>query len=416
MQDWLREMPIAEITGRAVAIPLKRSTRMSTRALTERQFLLVEVRDTDGVAGIGYSYAGTVGGRLLVDAVHDLLAPVVLREDADDLPGLWRRMYQESLLIGRRGGMLRAISAVDIALWDLRAKRCDEPLARLLGGNTARRLPAYASGGYYRVEDGTASVAVQDEIRASQELGFRDHKIKVGGLSVAEDAERVAAAIEAISGRGRLALDANNAYGTVAEALRAVREFERAAGSAGLWWFEEPLSPENVTGHAELAATIETPIATGEIHQTRWDFARLIEQRAADILQPDVGVVGGVSEFLRIAHAAESFDLPIAPHWHANLHAQLTAALPGTLTIEYFELANDIYNFEALVTEESRLRIEDGHIALSERPGIGIEFDEQAVAGYEIHRGQRTVDLRGVTAVSAPRGNQRSSALPGGRA
>jgi len=381
-------MPIAQVTARAVAIPLGRSTRMSTRTLSERHFLLVEVSDTDGATGIGYSYAGTVGGRLLADAVTDVLAPVVLGGDAEDLPGLWRHMYQESLLIGRRGAILRAISAVDIALWDLRAKRCGEPLARLLGGTTARPLPAYASGGYYRPDDGPPSAAVQDEIAGSRQLGFRDHKIKVGGLPVAEDAERVAAAIEAIGGRGRLALDANNAYASAAEALRALRAFERAAGGAGLWWFEEPLSPENVAGHAELAATAETPIATGEIHQTRWDFARLIEGHAADILQPDVGVVGGVSEFLRIAHTAESFDLPIAPHWHANLHAQLAAALPGTLTIEYFDLAADIYNFEAIVSEESRLRVEHGQIALSERPGIGIELDEAAVARYELPRDQ----------------------------
>ena len=211
-------------------------------------------------------------------------------------------------------------------------------------------------------------------------------------MPVAEDAERVEAAIETIGGQGRLALDANNAYRTVAEALRALREFERAAGPGGLWWFEEPLSPEDVTGHAELAATAETPIATGEIHQTRWDFARLIERRAADILQPDAGVVGGVSEFLRIAHAAESFNLPIAPHWHANLHAQLAAALPGTLTIEYFVLANDVYNFEALVTEESRLQVVDGRIALSERPGIGIELDDDVVARYELTRDEPGVD------------------------
>ena len=393
-------MAIAHVNARAVAIPLQRSTRISTRTLSERHFLLVEVRDSDGAAGIGYSYAGTLGGRLLVDAVYDVLAPVVLGSDGEDLPGLWRRMYQESLLIGRRGAMLRAVSAVDIALWDLRAKRCGEPLARLLGASITRPLPAYASGGYYRPDDGSPAESVTAEIRASQQRGLCDHKIKVGGLSVAEDAARVAAAIQTIDGRGRLALDANNAYPTVAEALRAAREFERAAGSAGLWWFEEPLSPDNIAGHAQLAATLETPIATGEIHQTRWDFAQLIERHAADILQPDVGVVGGVTEFLRIAHTAESFDLPIAPHWHANLHAQLAAALPGTLTIEYFDLANNIYNFEALVTEESRLQITDGQIVLSDRPGIGIEFDEPAVSGYAIDPGATD---GAVPAVTIPR-------------
>jgi L-alanine-DL-glutamate epimerase-like enolase superfamily enzyme len=379
-------MSITDITARAVAIPLKRSTRMSTRTLKERHFLLVEVRDDEGATGMGYSYAGTLGGPLLADVVRDVLTPVIRDRDTidDDIPTLWRRMYQESLLIGRRGAVLRAIRAVDIALWDLRARRCGQPLAQLLGGSTRRPLPAYASGGYYRPGDGTPADAVAAEIAASREVGFADHKIKVGGLPVDQDAERVAAAIEAIGGRGRLALDANNAYPTVAEALRAARAFEHAAGPAGLWWFEEPLSPENVAGHAELAAALETPIATGEIHQTRWDFAQLIERRAADILQPDVGVAGGVTEFLRIAHTAETFDVPIAPHWHANVHAHLAAALPGTLALEYFELADDIYNFEALLTEDSRLRVRGGHIVLRDRPGTGIELDDDAVARYEL--------------------------------
>jgi L-alanine-DL-glutamate epimerase-like enolase superfamily enzyme len=388
-------MPIVHVTARAVAIPLKDSTRMSTRALNERHFLLVGVVDGDGATGVGYSYAGTLGGQLLAAAVREVLAPLVVGSDSDDIQGLWQCMYHESLLIGRRGALLRAISAVDIALWDLRAKRCGVPLAHLLGGSTSRPLPAYASGGYYRPSDGHPPEAVTAEIVANQELGFTDHKIKVGGLPVAEDTERVAAASAAIGGRGRLALDANNAYATVAEALRAARAFERAAGATGLWWFEEPLSPDNIAGHAELARTLETPIATGEIHQTRWDFAELIKARAADILQPDVGVVGGITEFLRIAHTAESFDLPIAPHWHANLHAHLAAAVPNTLTVEYFNLDNYVYNFEALLTERSRLRIDDGRIVLSERPGIGVEFDEQAVVRHELDADERVIQPAG---------------------
>ena len=376
-------MTIIDVHARAVAIPLKQPTRMATRALSERHFVLVEVRDHDGAVGGGYAYAGTGGSRLLAAMVREALAPVVLADQTGDIGVLWERMYQESLLVGRRGAALRALSAVDIALWDLRAKRCGVPLAVLLGGSL-RPLPAYASGGYYRPEPASAADAVAAEIAANRDRGFSDHKIKVGGLSIDADAERVLAAVDAIAGSGRLALDANNAYRTVPEALRAARAFERAAGAAGLWWFEEPLSPEQVAGHAELARVLETPIATGEIHQTRWDFARLIAERAADILQPDAGVVGGVTEYMRIAHTAESFDLPLAPHWHANLHAHLAAAVPGTLTIEHFELGTDVYNFEALLTEETRLRFADGHVILGDRPGIGIEFDPDAVLRHDI--------------------------------
>ncbi len=381
MQDSGAPVTIARVHARAVAVPLRRPTRISTRVLGARHFLLVEVCDDAGVTGSGYAYAGTNGGPLLATAVRDVLAPVVLDGGADDIPGVWARMYQESLLIGRRGALVRAISAVDIALWDLRARQLGVSLAVLLGGAAPTAVPAYASGGYYR-PDGDPADAVRAEIAAHRGLGFRDHKIKVGGLTVAEDADRVAAAIAAIEGTGRLALDANNAYRTVDEALRAARAFERAAGPAGVWWFEEPLSPEDVAGHAELARTLETAVATGEIHQTRWDFRRLIEQRAADILQPDAGVLGGVSEYLLVANAAACHDVPIAPHWHANLHAQVSAALPHTLAVEYFDLADDIYNFETLVTEDTRLRVADGHVLVSDRPGIGIELDEEAVARY----------------------------------
>ncbi|MFS8497336.1 MAG: mandelate racemase/muconate lactonizing enzyme family protein [Micromonosporaceae bacterium] len=376
-------MTITHVRARAVAIPLERETSISTRRLAERHYLLVEV-GTAGGAGVGYCYAGTAGGRLLAAAVEELLLPVLRDAPADDIGGLWERMYQETLLVGRRGALLRAISAVDIALWDLRAKACGVPLAVLLGGSVARPVPAYASGGYYRPDDGPPEEAVAREITRNREAGFTDHKIKVGGLSVEQDAARVAAAVRAMEGQGRLALDANNAYRTPEEALRAARAFERAAGDVGVWWFEEPLPPDDIDGHAQLARMLETPVATGEIHQTRWEFAQLIRCRGADVLQPDAGVLGGVTEWLRVAQAAATFALPVAPHWHANLHAHLVAATPNATVVEHFELAKDIYNFERLLTEDSRLQVRDGAIHLSDRPGIGIEFDERVVKRYEL--------------------------------
>src|SRR5262249_60094386 len=200
---------------------------------------------------------------------------------------VWGGRWEEGVVAGGGGPLLRRIGAVDSGLWDRRAKACGVPLAVRLGGSIRRPVPAYASGGYYRPDDGPYEQAVVREIAVNQRAGFADHKIKVGGLPLEQDAARVAAAIETIAGRGRLAIDANNAYPSVSEALRAVRAFERAAGQDGLWWFEEPLSPDNIAGHAQLARALETPVATGEIHQTRWEFAQLIERHAADVLQPD---------------------------------------------------------------------------------------------------------------------------------
>jgi L-alanine-DL-glutamate epimerase-like enolase superfamily enzyme len=378
-------MTITDVRARAVAVPLKRTARMSTRVLSDRHYLLVEVTTDDGTKGLGYSYAGTSGGEVLASSV-DLFEPVLSAADETDILGLWDRLYQETLLTGRRGAVIRALSAVDMALWDANAKRAGVPLAVLLGGTIARPIPAYASGGYYRPEDGPWETVVAAEIERNRSQGFRDHKIKVGGLSVEEDAKRVKAAIDAIDGTGRLGLDANNAYRSVPEAVRAARAFERAAGDVGLWWFEEPLSPDDNAGHAALASQIETTVATGEIHQTRWEFRDLIERGGADILQPDAGVLGGVSEWLRVVRTAETFGIQVAPHWHANIHAQLAAAAPNCVVIEHFMLDKDIYNFEELLTPASRLVVEGGAAVLGDRPGIGLEFDEDVVRRYELSR------------------------------
>jgi L-alanine-DL-glutamate epimerase-like enolase superfamily enzyme len=376
-------MLISHVAARLVRVPVARPTRMATRVLRQRDYVLVTIR-ADGVEGVGYCYAGTSGGEVVREAIRSDLAAVLVGADAEDIAGTWDRMYQETLLSGRRGAVLRAMSAIDVALWDLLGQRCGLPLAVVLGGGRGP-VAAYASGGYYRPEDHvTAAEQVAAEIRDNQGRGFADHKIKVGGLAPELDAERVAAAAGVIGGGGRLALDANNAYRTVKETLRAVRMFQDAAGPTELWWIEEPLAPDDIAGHAELARRLETPVATGEIAQTRWEFRALIEQQAADILQPDAGVLGGVSEWMRAARTAESFGITVAPHWHANLHVHLAAAAPNCIAVEHFALEKDIYNFETLVTPQTRLQVRDGTLSVPDRPGLGIEFDPAQVQKFTV--------------------------------
>jgi L-alanine-DL-glutamate epimerase-like enolase superfamily enzyme len=158
-------------------------------------------------------------------------------------------------------------------------------------------------------------------------------------------------------------------------AVEALRPYD-------IWWIEEPFAPDDVTNHSLLAARSPIPIATGEIESTRWGFAQLVNQRAAHILQPDACVAGGITEWRRIAALAASHDIPIAPHWHANLHAQLAAATPNCITTEYFALSEGIYNFEALVANP--VTVEDGRILLDRAPGIGIELDWDAVNYHSI--------------------------------
>lgn len=378
-------MKIQAVKATAVRIPVERPTRMSNRLLDKRDYVLVEITAENGTTGVGYTYSGTSGGGLVAEAIDELLAPMLVGGDADDIVHHWRRLYQETLMLGRRGIVVRGISALDLALWDLSGKRRDTPLAALLGAGVDR-VPAYASGGYYRPDEGDWVPAVRKEIRLNASLGFSDHKIKVGGLSLREDAARVAAAVEEAGPDGRVALDCNNAYRNVMEAMQAIRAFEAAAGQRGLWWIEEPLAADDIEGHAELNRRTTTAIATGEIHATRWEFRSLLSQGAADLLQPDLGVLGGVNEWMRVAHTAETFGVPVAPHWHANAHVHVAAAAPNCLAIEHFALEKDIYNFELLLEPSTRLQVEDGNALVPDRPGLGIELDEAAVRKYAVAR------------------------------
>ena len=377
-------MTKVQVDAIAISIPIDQPTRISTRILGARDYVIVRARN-DGCpeSGLGYVYAGTNGGRVLAAFVRECLAPLLEELDQVDPVSTWEAMFQETLLLGRRGLAIRAMSAIDIALWDLAAKAAALPLAKMLGGSV-KPIPAYASGGYYRPLEGDWESAITREIKMNLEQGFSDHKIKVGGLSIEEDSNRVKAAVNAMAGRGRLALDANNAYKSVSEACRAISAFERAAGDVGIWWFEEPLSPEDIQGHALIRKRIDTPVATGELAQTRYEFQRLIEDEAADILQPDVGVVGGVTEYMRTVRTAETFGIAIAPHWHANMHVHLAAASSSCIAIEHFALEKDIYNFEKVIEPSHRLSVENGMAQMSDKPGLGIELDREALRKYSL--------------------------------
>lgn len=369
-------MRIAEVQPVTVRVAIERPTAIATRTLGAREYTLVTIRTDEGIEGVGFTYAGTVGGdatRAFVEA----LAPSLVGQDPLLIARHWATMYQEVLLAGRRGAALRAISALDIALWDILGKVAGLPISRLLGG-WADSVPAYASGGYYRPGDPLEHI--REEMAFYRERGFTDYKIKVGGAPLQQDIARVEAARDAIGPEARLALDANNAWRSPHEAIR----FARAVEHCDIWWLEEPLSPEDIAGHHEIARTLEMPVATGEIHATRWDFQALLRDRAADILQPDAGVLGGISEWVIVAHTAASANVPVAPHWHANVHVHLAAAVPNCLTVEYFALETDIFNFERLLTPESRLQPQAGVLPVPQRPGIGVTLDLDAVGRWRV--------------------------------
>ncbi|SFQ57870.1 mandelate racemase/muconate lactonizing enzyme family protein [Nitratireductor indicus] len=363
---------IRKIEAATASIPLPAPTGFSSRTVLQREYTLVRVTGDDGVTGIGFCYPGHRAAQLATMAVTDLLGPVVLGMDAHLVEGAWGAMYQESLLHGRVGSVMRALSAIDIALWDRNARAANLPLHKYLGGRS-NRVKAYASGGYYL--EGKGVEGVHKEMTSYVEKGFKAVKMKVGRVSAAEDADRIAAARDAIGPDGVLMLDANNAWKDLPAALGALRLWE----PYNPYWIEEPFSPDDIINHARLARETPISVATGEIEAGRWRSKELLDAGAAIILQQDAAVCGGISELRRIADLASAYGVTLCPHWFHDLHAPLVSAFPSADYVEFF-VGNGVHNLCDII--DRQLSFDNGELNLHEQPGLGFDFDEAALDKY----------------------------------
>ena len=367
-------MPKIESISVAVArVPLDRPTSFSTRTVTERHFCIVKVRSSDGVQGIGFCYVGSKGGDIAKVAVEQLLAPVLIGQDSHRSEGLWNEMYSEVLLQGRSGAVMRGLSILDNALWDLNARSVGLPLHDYLGCLNREKVIAYASGGYYL--DGKTPADLGREMAGYAEQGFGAVKMKTGRLSPAEEEKRVAAARAAVGPDVVLMLDVNNGWSDLPTALEYARRFE----AYNPYWLEEPFLPDAIDLHARLAQLTSITIATGEIEVGRWRFRELIDAGGAEILQADAAVCGGISEWRRIAAHAGSCGVTVSPHWFHDLHAPLVAATPNARYVEFFP-DDQVLNFRRLI--DRQLEHKGGCVMLHQTPGLGFDFDEAAVARY----------------------------------
>jgi len=364
---------VSSVSVCVARIPLDHVTSFATRTVTKRDYCLVKVRSADGVEGIGFCYMGSSGGDVARIAVESLLGPILIGEESTRVEGLWEEMYREALLHGRVGSIMRAISILDVALWDLNARAANLPLYRYLGHWAKDRVPAYASGGYY-LKDKTPE-NLGEELAGYVRQGFRAVKMKVGRLSPPDEEERVRVAREAIGPDVRLMLDANNAWADLPTALLYCRRYEKYDP----YWIEEPFSPDDIENHAQLASRSGITVATGEIEAGRWRFKELLDKRAAAILQTDAAVCGGISEWRRIAQTAASYGVTLSPHWFHDLHVHLVASVPNARYVEYFP-DDQVLNFRRLITRQ--LETKDGDLLLPQAPGLGFQFDEAAVTRY----------------------------------
>lgn len=369
---------IESISVATARIPLNAVTSFATRTVSARDYGLVKVR-AGGIEGIGFCYAGSSGGTLVEQAVEQLLAPLVVGADSLLVEGLWQRMFQETVLHGRAGSVMRAISIIDCALWDVNARAAKLPLYQYLGAAIEDTVPAYASGGYYL--PGKTPENLGAELSSYVKAGFRAVKMKVGRLSPKEEEVRVKAARDAVGPDVALMLDANNAWQDVPTAMEYVKRFE----PYDPYWIEEPFMPDDIENHARLAKLTRVAVATGEIGTGRWHFKEILDKGAARILQTDALVCGGISEWRKIAATAASYGATICPHWFHDLHVHLVAATPNARYVEYFP-DDQVLNFRRLI--DTQLTHRSGALILPKTPGLGFRFDEKAVERYALKNGR----------------------------
>ncbi len=321
------------------------------------EIITARVRDADGAKGMGYTYSMAGAGAIHAVVEQDL-APLIVGEDGDQIEKLWQRMWWHTHYVGRGGIAGCGIAAIDIALWDLKARRAKMPLWRLLGGHDAK-VAAYAGG----IDLQFPLEQLLDQTRSNLEKGFRAIKMKVGRTRLSEDVARVRAMRELLGDDFPLMVDANMGW-TVDQAIRA----SRPLAELDVFWLEEPTIPDDVAGHARILRDGMMPIAAGENLRTIHAFQELIRADGVSFPEPDVAGCGGITPWMKIAHLAEAANLPVTSHGVHDLHVHLLAAVPNKSYLEVHGFGLETYIEEPLV-------VVDGFATAPETDGHGIVFD-----------------------------------------
>jgi L-alanine-DL-glutamate epimerase-like enolase superfamily enzyme len=361
--DRIRQVSLSSITL-PLETPISDAKVLTGRQkpMTEIVFLFAEIDTEHGHNGIGFSYSKRAGGPGQYAHAKEV-ADNLVGEDPNDIGRVYQKLLWAGASVGRSGVATQAIAALDIALYDLKAKRAGLPLSKLLGSYRDSVQTYNTSGGFLHIGI--------DEVkeRASRSLadGIGGIKIKVGQPDSRIDLDRVAALREHLGPDVPLMVDANQQWDrpTAMRVGRALEQFD-------LVWIEEPLDAYDAEGHAQLATALDTSVATGEMLSSVGEHISLIENRSVDIIQPDAPRIGGITPFLRLAALADQAGLQLAPHFAMEIHLHLAATYPREPWVEHFEWLNPLFN--------ERLETRDGRMIVPDRPGLGFTLSEQAVA------------------------------------
>ncbi|MBI1696287.1 mandelate racemase, partial [Lactobacillus crispatus] len=332
----------------------------------ENSLNLIVIETDEGITGYGCSWE-------LDDKFVNSMGKKIIGEDPLNNERIWSKIYVPKF-IGRRGDSLKNVSAIDIALWDIKAKVAKLPLYQLLGGY-CDRIPFYTAGGYYA--EGKGIVELQKEMEQYVEWGAKAVKMKVGALSLKEDAKRVKAVREAIGDDVKLMVDANSSY-RFFEAI----EFSKMIEEYHPYWFEEPVSADDYDGYRKVAEKSLVPLAGGENEMTRFGFRDLINTQSISILNPDATCLGGITEFIKVAGMADANGLDMSPHGQQQVHVHLDCALPNVTLAEFYPPQYDAKIYEAF--KDPIQMNSDGTISPSKEPGVGLDINHEVLDQYRI--------------------------------
>ena len=335
-----------------------------------RRQLFVHIYTDEGYEGLGMAEA-TPGTS---QVIQDTLKQMLIGENPLDIERLWEQMFWTISGFGRKGVALCAISAVDIGLWDLKGKILGLPLYKLLGAYTDS-VPIYGSGGWTNFTE----KKLIEEMKGYIESGITRVKIEVGknfGKSEKEDINRVEAVRKAVGDDITIFLDANNGYHKK-QAIYMAKEFEQFQ----VGWLEEPLIPDDIRGMAAVSQATRIPIASGQHEYTKYGFRDLVEGGGADIVQPDISKVGGVTEWMKVAHLAQAFNLPVAPHALQLVHLHVACAIPNLKVVEYMNVS--LEGDKVWYTDFPEQK--NGTLSpFPDKPGLGLELDHYSVSKFSI--------------------------------
>ncbi|MDH3641572.1 MAG: mandelate racemase/muconate lactonizing enzyme family protein [Gammaproteobacteria bacterium] len=362
-------MQITTVETNHFRIPLPVVLSDSTHGdISHFALVTVRLRTDSGDSGLGYTYTvGDIGGAAVHSLIERDLAPLLQGADPREIEALWERMWWHLHFVGRGGLAAFAMAAADIALWDMHARREDQPLWRALGGRS-NKVAAYAGG----IDLQFTTEALIEQAHGFIEQGFTAIKMKVGRDRLPEDVERVAAMREVLGADFPLLVDANMRW-SVEEAVRAAQ----ALAPFDLVWLEEPVIPDDVAGHARVASEGGLPIATGENLHTVYEFEEMIVRGGIAFPEPDAATLGGVTPWMKVASLAADRNLPVTSHGIHDIHVHLLAAVPNASFLE-------VHGFGLERFISAPLVLEQGWAIAPERPGHGVEFDWDALDAHRV--------------------------------